>query len=148
MNYLEWKKGDFHISTDKERLDIDTIHSFLSRSYWAQGIPRAIVEQSIANALCFGVYHQDVQIGFARVISDYTTFAYISDVFILENHRNQGLSKWLVQCMLEHPDVQGLRRWLLVTLDAQGLYQQFGFRPLQHPETFMEIHDLDMYKNG
>ncbi len=146
MTAIELHKGNFCISTDKTRLERETIHDFLRQSYWAQNIPREIVEKSIANSLCFGLYYGDKQIGFARVISDYATFAYLSDVFILESYRNQGLSKWLIEAIINHPDLQQLRRWLLATWDAQELYKQFGFRPLRHPEHFMEIHNPTIYE--
>ena len=142
---MDFTRGDdFAISTDSERLDIDVIHAFLVRSYWASQIPREIVERSIAHSLCFGVYHliaegEVEQVGFARVISDYATFAYLADVFILENFRGSGLSKWLIECVRSHPDLQGLRRWLLATKDAHALYKQFGFHELAAPERWLEI---------
>ena len=112
---MEWKRGDFTISTDRERLDRDAIHEFLRNSYWATGIPREVVNRSIENALCFGVYDGERLVGFARVISDCATFAYLSDVFVLESHRGRGLSKWLMEVVMGHPDLQGLRRWTLAT---------------------------------
>ena len=142
---MDFNRGDeFAISTDLDRLDIDVIHAFLARSYWASNIPREIVERSIAHSLCFGVYHLAAegvieQIGFARVISDFATFAYLADVFILENFRGKGLSKWLIECVRSHPDLQGLRRWVLLTRDAQALYKQYGFRELANPERWFEI---------
>ena len=141
---MDFTRGDdFAISTDLDKLDIDVIHAFLARSYWASNIPRDIVERSIAHSLCFGVYHltaeeQVEQVGFARVISDYATFAYLADVFVLENYRGSGLSKWLIECVRSHPDLQGLRRWLLVTKDAHALYKHFGFHELASPERWME----------
>lgn len=134
-----------HISCDRARLDLDVIHQFLRQSYWAKGIPRSVVAKSIEHSLCFGVYEGDRQIGFGRVITDFATFAYISDVFILDAYRGQGLGKRLIQAMRDHPDLQGLRRWMLGTDDAHGLYQQFGFSPLRHPERLMEIVDPDLY---
>lgn len=141
-----WRKNEFTLSTDKAFLDLDVIHAFLSQSYWAMGVPRETVSKSIANtALCFGIYHGDpfkgpaAQIGFARVISDLATFAYLADVFILPAYRGRGLSKWLLQTICEYPDLQGLRRFLLATQDAHGLYAQFGFTPLAHPERCMAI---------
>jgi GNAT superfamily N-acetyltransferase len=141
----EYEQNGYTISTDKTRLDIPGIHAFLLESYWASGIPLEIVARSIENALCFGVYHDGRQIGFARVISDFATFAYLGDVFILAPHRGKGLAKWLLACIRSHPDLQGLRRWLLATRDAHGLYAQFGFTPLDRPEIFMELVDLDVY---
>jgi len=136
------------ISTDSSLLDLDVIHGFISQSYWAKDMPKALVEKMLKNSLCFGVYRQKAQVGFARIISDYATFAYLADVFILSEDRGKGLSKALVATIMAHPDVQGLRRWMLVTLDAQGLYEQFGFKPVAHPERHMEIHRPDMYVRG
>ncbi|HEX4427244.1 MAG TPA: GNAT family N-acetyltransferase [Terriglobales bacterium] len=141
----EHQKNGFSISTDPERLDLDVIHGFLTESYWAKGVPREVVARSIENALCFGIYSDGKQVGFARVISDYATYAYIGDVFVLEGYRGRGLSKWLMECIMQHPRLQGLRRWSLVTGDAHGLYSQFGFTPLQSPELWMEIHKRDVY---
>jgi len=142
MEIMEVQQGAYTISTDREKLDIDLIHHFLSNdSYWAKGIPLQKVQRSVQHSLCFGVYHQQQQVGFARVTTDYTTFAWIGDVFIVPAHRRQGLSKWLVQTMLAHPDLQGLRRWLLATADAHQLYAQYGFTPLPQPERFMQIHN-------
>ncbi|MGB4776062.1 MAG: GNAT family N-acetyltransferase, partial [Daejeonella sp.] len=125
---------DIIISTDKSKLDISIIHNFLStESYWAKNIPLEIVEKSIQNSLCFGVYHYSKQIGFARLITDYATFAYLADVFILPDYRRKGLSKLLMEEIKFHPDLQNLRRWLLGTADAHTLYQQFGFTPLARP---------------
>ncbi len=124
------------LSTDKSKLDIITIHNFLRTSYWAKDVPISVVEKSITNSLCFGVYELDKQIGFARVISDYATFAYFSDVFILEAYRGKGLGKWLIKSILEYSELQNLRTWLLSTADAHELYRQFGFKmPL--PERLM-----------
>jgi GNAT superfamily N-acetyltransferase len=135
----EWQRGEYTISTDAARLDVGLIHDFLSReSYWGQGRSRALVERSIANSLVFGVYRAQWQVGFARVISDYATFAYLADVFVVPAERGRGLSKWLLQTLLAHPDLQGLRRWLLATRDAHGLYQQYGFTPLDRPDRWLE----------
>ena len=125
------------LSTDKSKLDITTIHNFLKTSYWAKDVPIAVVEKSISNSLCFGVYELDKQIGFARVISDYATFAYFSDVFILEAYRGQGLGTWLIKSILEYSELQNLRTWLLSTADAHELYRQFGFKSLPLPERLM-----------
>lgn len=129
----------FAISTDKSKLDLAVIHDFLKSSYWAENIPWSIVKKSINNSLCFGIYEEKKQVGFARVISDYATFAYLADVFILESYRGQGLGNWLIQSILEHPELQGLRKWLLATKDAHGLYRQYGFQDLKRPDTYMEI---------
>ena len=127
-------------------LDLEVIHGFIAQSYWAKDIPKPLVERTIKNSLCWGVYHQASQVGFARVITDKATFAYLADVFILPEHRGKGLSKALVATILAHPDLQGLRRWMLITADAQGLYEQFGFKPVPHPERHMEIHRPGMYE--
>lgn len=135
----EWHKGEYTISTNDARLDVALIHDFLSnRSYWAKGRTRVALEHSIANSLAFGVYHAARQVGFARVITDYATFAYLADVFVLEEERGHGLSKWLMETIVQHPQLQGLRRWLLTTRDAHGLYRQSGFTELQWPERWME----------
>ena len=143
----EHRQGKFVISTDKERLDLDVVHGFLTESYWAKGIPREVVARSIENSLCFGVYGDGKQVGFARVISDYATYAYIGDVFVLESYRGHGLGKWLMECIMCHPWLQGLRRWSLATMDAHGLYAKSGFSPLKTPERFMELHDPEVYSH-
>jgi GNAT superfamily N-acetyltransferase len=124
------------------------VHAFLSRAFWAQEIPREIVARSIEGSLCFGIYKGKQQVGFARVISDFATYAYLADVYVLEAFRGQGLSKWLMECIMRHPDLQGLRRWALATRDAHGLYSKFGFGPPAYPESLMEILDFDIYKRG
>ncbi len=135
----EWRRGEFTISNDKAKLDLQVIHSFLStESYWAVGRPLEVVQRSIDNSLPFGVYRGDLQVGFARVVTDYATFAWIADVFVLETERGKGLSKWLMEVILSHPDLQGFRRWVLATKDAHGLYKQFGFTGLNTPERWME----------
>ena len=145
----EWIRGHYRVSTDPRRLDLDVIHGFLSQqSYWAEGIPRDVVERSIRNSLGFGVYDDDRQVGFARVVTDRATFAYLADVFVLEAQRGRGLSKWLLECVLAHPDLQGLRRWHLTTRDAHGLYAQYGFQPLADPGTLMEIRRTDAYRQA
>lgn len=132
--------GEYAISTDRDRLDVNLIHGFLSKSsYWAQGIPRETVERSINSSLCFGVFHGEAQVGFARVITDYATWAVLVDVFIVEEHRGRGVSKRLMGVIKSHPDLQGLRTWVLATKDAHGLYAKFGFKPLASPERFMAI---------
>ena len=142
----EHRQGKFVISTEKERIDLDVVYNFLTESYWAKGIPREVVARSIENSLCFGVYGDGKQVGFARVISDYATYAYIGDVFVLEAYRGHGLGNWLMECIVRHPSLQGLRRWGLATMDAHGLYAQWGFAPLKTPERFMELHNPDVYK--
>jgi GNAT superfamily N-acetyltransferase len=141
-----WERGEYTISTERNRLDVDVIHGFLVHSYWAAGIPRAMVERSIEHSLPFGVYHGTRQVGFARVITDYTTFAYIGDVFIIEEYRGRGLSRWLMEVVVQHPELQGLRRWLLFTRDAHGLYEKVGFTPSRTPERLMERYFSDVYQ--
>ncbi|MGO9449490.1 MAG: GNAT family N-acetyltransferase [Candidatus Binataceae bacterium] len=136
---------DYLISTDPARLDIGAIHGFLRESYWAEGIPREVVERAVQNSLCFGVYFRDEQIGLARVVSDYATFAYIADVFVLAPWRGRGISKALMAEVVRHPDLQGLRRWMLATKDAHGLYQRFGFTAPPIPERLMERADPGVY---
>jgi len=138
------------VTTDKSRFDLDTIHRFLSRdAYWSLGIPRERVEQAIANSLCFAVFDDDGrQAGFARVITDYVSVAYLADVFVLPSHRGRGLSKLMMQAVREHPELQQIRRWLLVTRDAHGLYQQYGFRALSRPERLMEIVNMPPERGG
>ncbi|MCA1397160.1 GNAT family N-acetyltransferase [Bradyrhizobium sp. BRP56] len=140
---------DYEISADPHRLDVEVIHTFLAKdSYWARGIPRSTVQRAIDNSICFGVYHGAAQVGFARIVTDRSTFALLADVFILEAHRGKGLSKWLVRCVVEHEDLQGLRRFLLATSDAHGLYRQFGFEALGNPSRFMEIVRPDIYRSA
>jgi N-acetylglutamate synthase-like GNAT family acetyltransferase/predicted metal-dependent hydrolase len=140
--------SDYEISTDAARLDLDVIHNFLSNSYWAKDISRELVERSIRHSLCFGIFRDGKQVGFARVISDFATFAYLADVFVLPEHRGKGVSKQLMETILEHHDLQGLRRFMLATLDAHGLYAQFGFEALDHPERYMSIHRPNLYSSG
>jgi GNAT superfamily N-acetyltransferase len=136
---LEVLKGQFIISTDPKRLDLDAICDFLTRAYWAMGRPRERTERACANSLVFGLYDGEKQIGLARVVSDYAVFAYLCDVFIHEDYRAHGLGKWLIETVMRHPDLQGLRRWTLATSDAHGLYRQFGWDDLQNPDKWMEI---------
>ncbi|HEX2644399.1 MAG TPA: GNAT family N-acetyltransferase [Thermoanaerobaculia bacterium] len=133
------------IDTDKSRLELEVIHGFLTTSYWAKGIPRETVERSIEGSLCFGVYEGPRQVGFARVITDSATFAYLADVFILESHRGRGLSRRLMDAIVAHPSLQGLRRWMLATRDAHGLYSRYGFKPLAAPDRMMELHNPGVY---
>ena len=142
----EWRRGEYLISTDKSRLDLTLIHNFLTTSYWAAGIPLEVVRRSIEHSLSFGLYKEDQQIGYARVITDYATFAYLGDVFILEPFRGQGLSKWLMEVIVTHPELQGFRRWILLTKDAHGLYKKVGFTEVKTPERYMERFFLDVYE--
>ena len=144
---MEWTREGYTISTDRRRLDLDAIHAFLVRSYWAAGVPRAVVTRSIEHSLCFGVYEGARQIGFARVITDEATVAFVSDVFVLEPWRGRGLGKWLIEAIVSLPDLRGLRRWMLVTNDAHGLYRRVGFTPPAHPERLMEKVDPDPYRD-
>jgi len=144
----EWQRGEYIISTDNERLDLLVIHDFISnQSYWGQGRKIEIVRRSIDHSLNFGIYKDDQQIGFARVVTDYATFAWVADVFILEAHRGQGLSKWLMEVILDHPRLQGFRRWVLATKDAHELYRKFGFQDLKRPERWMERPDPKMQES-
>jgi len=143
---FEEKRENFLISTDISKLDINVIYNYLANSYWAEGIPLETVKISIDNSTCFGVYENDTQIGFARVISDKATIGYLGDVFILESHRGKGLSKWLMECIMKHPDLQGFRRWILLTRDAHDLYRKYGFIDLAKPQRYMELTNHDVYK--
>ena len=143
---MERQNGEFTISTDRSKLQLDVIQAFMSEeSYWAKSRTLEQTRTAIENSICFGVYEGERQIGFARVVSDQATFAYLGDVFILNEFRGRGLSKWLMETIVSHPDLQGLRRWLLATRDAHGLYSQFGFGPLRFPERWMERPAPDAY---
>jgi GNAT superfamily N-acetyltransferase len=138
--------SEYEITADKRCLDVAAIHAYLTQSYWSPGIPRTVVERAIEGSLCFGVFHHGKQVGFARAVTDKATFAYLADVFILEPHRGIGLSKRLMEFVFAHPDLQGLRRLMLATRDAHGLYKQFGFTELSSPARFMELHRPDAYR--
>lgn len=142
-----WKHpdGQFELTTDRRRIDVVAVHRFLTASYWAKGIPEETVRKSIANSLCFGILEGGQLAGFARVVSDYATFAYLADVFVLEEFRGRGLAAWMMECIVAHPQLQGLRRWSLVTRDAHGLYRRFGFTELASPQRWMERHDPGIY---
>ena len=136
----EWHKDGFTISTDRERLDLELIHAYLSeQSYWANGRPMEVVKRSIENSLPFGVYERQGQVGFARVVTDYAAFAWLADVFVLEPWRGRGLSKWLMSVIMGHPHLEGLQRWMLATRDAHELYRRFGFQEISEPSRFMTI---------
>jgi ribosomal protein S18 acetylase RimI-like enzyme len=132
--------GDYTVSTDAASIDVDAVHAYLTRSYWARGIPKEVVERSVRGSLCFALLHRGKQVGFARVVTDRATFAYLADVHVLEEHRGRGLARRLMEAVVAHPDLQGLRRFLLATRDAHGLYAKLGFVPLAHPEYFMEVN--------
>jgi len=143
---LQLIRDEFVISTDKNLLDLELIQKFLSvESYWAQTRTIEQTRRAIENSLCFGIFAENAQIGFARVVSDSATFAYIGDVFVLKDYRGRGLSKWLMETIISYPDLQGLRRWVLATRDAHGLYEQFDFSALRHPERWMERTAPDAY---
>jgi GNAT superfamily N-acetyltransferase len=145
----EQRRGEFLISTDPRRLDLHVVHDFLTNCYWAKGIPLEVVERSIQHALCFGIYDgSGRQVGFARVVSDFATVAYLGDVFVLESHRGHGLGKWMMEFVIEHPALQGMRRWILLTRDAHGFYKQFGFSALKSADRYMELHRPDVYEIG
>ena len=146
MTISDLKREGYSISTDPGKLELKFIHDYLYKSYWSEEIPVDIVEKSIRGSLCFGVYQGSRQVGFARMITDKATFAYLADVFIDEAHRGKGLSKWLMETIMSHPELQGLRRILLATRDAHTLYHQFGFRPLDRPESIMQFHVPGIYK--
>lgn len=146
MQIQETQQNDYLISTNKSKLDIAFIHHFLSvESYWAKNIPIDVVKKSIEGSLCFGLYLSGKQIGFARVITDGATFGYLADVFVDSTHRGKGLSKWLMQIIMQHPDLQGLRRIALATKDAHGLYEQVGFKPLNDAGSFMQVKRENPY---
>lgn len=142
----EQRRGEVTITTDPARLNLDVVYGYLSRAYWCEGIPREIVERAMRHSLCFGLFEGETQVGFARVVTDYATYAYLCDVFVLETHRGKGLGTWLMQCVMRHPDLQGLRRWNLVTRDAHELYRRVGFTALANPQSYMELHAPDVYK--
>jgi GNAT superfamily N-acetyltransferase len=142
---MEWHKGDLTISTDPALMDLETVHGWLSGTYWATSVPYEVVERSVLGSLAFGVYRGRAQVGIARVITDRATFAYLADVFIAESERGRKTGEWLIETIMAHPELQGLRRWLLATRDAHGLYAKFGFVPLKSAERMMERHDPTIY---
>ncbi len=143
-----WERGEYFITTDRLRLNVALIHKFLStETYWAVGRSVEVVKRSLDNSLCFGIYRETEQVGFARVVTDFATFAWLADVFVVPEHRGRGLAKWLMAVILAHPELQGFRRWVLATKDAHSLYAQFGFIPLHRPERWMERPDPDMQES-
>ena len=143
-----WSRGAYQVSTDPARIDLDVVHGYLAQSYWAEEIPRDLVARSIEHSIPFGLYHGSRQVGFARVITDRATFAYLGDVFVLEEERGNGLGVWLMEVIMSHPDLQGLRRFMLATRDAHGLYQKFGFQAPALPERLMEILQPGLYRTA
>jgi len=149
---LEWRRPGFTLTTERDRVDVAAVHAFLMRSYWAEGVPLEVVRRSIEHSLNFSVWHDAdadapaAQVGFARVVTDYATFAYVGDVFVLEPWRGRGLSRWMMECMVAHPELQGFRRWALLTRDAHGLYARLGFTPLARPDRWMERWAPDVYR--
>ncbi len=146
MTVWEAHRGEFTITTDPARLDLDAVYAYLARAYWCEGIPRQVVERATRQSLCFSLFEGERQIGMVRVITDYTTFAYLCDVYVLESHQGHGLGTWMMECVVRHPDLQGLRRWHLTTRDAHALYRKVGFVPLSKPERHMELFTPDIYK--
>jgi GNAT superfamily N-acetyltransferase len=147
MTSPTYTQGDYYITTDRDKLDMAVIHDFLSNhSHWSKGIPIETVRKSIDNALNFGLYHHGKQVGYARLITDYATIAYLGDVFVLPEYRGRGLSKWLMEVVMSYPDLQGLRRWVLLTSDAHGLYEKTGWKRVARPELYMEWHNPNVYK--
>ena len=142
----DWKKNNYTISTDKSRIDVEVVHDFLTHSYWAEGITRDVIVRSVENSLCFGLYNDDRLVGFARVISDLATFAYLADVFVVPAERGKGLSTWMLEVIFALPDLQGLRRFMLATRDAHALYARFGFTPVDRPDRWMQKHNANIYK--
>jgi N-acetylglutamate synthase-like GNAT family acetyltransferase len=145
---IEQRRDNLVLSDDRELVDLDVVHNFLRQSYWSEGVPIDVVRRSVENSLCFGVYDNDNQVAFARVVSDFSTFAYIADVFVLEGYRGRGISKWIMAAIMHHPSLQGLRRWMLLTQDAHRLYRQFGFDSVSSPERIMEITAPNIYRDA
>ena len=152
---MEWRRGDYLLSTDPVRVDVDAVHAYLTTAYWSEGVPIDVVRRAIAGSIPFSVWWepeggdpsvQPAQVAFARAITDRATFAYVADVYVLEEHRGRGLSRWMMEALVAHPDLQGLRRMVLATRDAHGLYEKFGFTPLASPPRWMEKWDPDVYR--
>lgn len=146
--HSEWKRNSLIVTTDPNRQDPTAIHAFLTRAYWCEGISLEMVERAVRHSLCFGLIDGAAQVGLARVVTDYATFGYLCDVYVLESHRGKGLGRWLIQCVMSHPQLQRLRRFNLSTRDAHSLYAGFGFQHLRNPECQMERHKPDIYKTA
>src|SRR5262245_11238257 len=147
MSEPNWTRSDYRFCLGSDAMDLVAVHAYLSRSYWAEGISFDLVARAMRQSLCFGLFHNRGQVAFARVITDRATFAYLCDVYVLEEHRNRGLATWLMEEVVRSPDLQGLRRFVLATKDAHSLYARFGFQPLARPEIFMEISRPGLYRN-
>ncbi len=143
---MQFTNSNYHLTTDRSTIDYQVVHGFLSNCYWAECIPLSTLKRAFDHSLCFSLFDDSEQVGFARVITDYATFAYLADVFIVESHRGRGLSQWMMECILAHPEVQDLKRWLLVTRDAHGLYAKNNFKPLSTPAMYMEINRMGIWK--
>jgi len=144
---MTWSTDGYEVSDDRDRLDLGVVHAYLTRSYWSPGVPREVVERAAAGSLAVGLYDaQGAQVGYARVISDRATFAYVCDVYVLDELQNRGLGAWLMECLLAHPDLQSLRRWLLTTQTAHTFYERLGFERCPFPERFMSIDRPDLYR--
>ncbi|HEV7164262.1 MAG: GNAT family N-acetyltransferase [Gammaproteobacteria bacterium] len=143
---IETRHDDYLISTDPAKLDLEAIHAALSTAYWSTDISKAVVEKALAHSLCFGLYQGQQQVGLSRVVTDYATYAYLCDVYVLEAHRGKGLGHWMVECIMTHPELQNLRRFTLATRDAHGIYAAFGFTALKAPDRMMERHDPQVYQ--
>ena len=144
--HQEWKRDQLLVTTDPARIDVDAIHAYLSRAYWCVGIPHETVENAVRHSLCFGLFDGAAQVGLARLVTDHATFAYLCDVYVLESHRGRGLGKWLIECVMAHPCMPGLRRIMLVTNDAHELYRGFGFVEATDPQKLMEIRRPNIYQ--
>lgn len=142
----EWKRDHLLVTTDPARMDVDAIHAFIARAYWSIGIPRETVKNAVQHSLCFGLFDGAAQVGLARLVTDHATFAYLCDVYVLESHRGRGLGKWLIECVMAHPSIPGLRRIMLVTNDAHELYRRFGFVEATDPQKLMEIRRPNIYQ--
>ena len=145
--YVERHRGEYCVSSHSGRLDLAAVHDYLTKSYWSPGIPIEVLQRAIVGSICFGLFKSDSQIGFARVVTDRATFAYLCDVYVLDAYQRQGLGRWLMEVVISHPDLQGLRRFVLVTRDAHRLYEKFGFQPLARPDGYMELHRPNAYLN-